>query len=235
MTTRLLLSIAGLALVPLTLAACSSATPGTDTAPSTPDISAGWLDDGRMVGIVTWGSSSCVPIAEEISYEAGALTVELVDPKEQPCTADYAPRTTLVGVDDGFDPSTDLAITVTGMYAGSAALSAMPTPASSDAGGGTGVTDYQPSAGWFAPDGFSLLTWGSSTCPPELESAEATGAEEVAITFVTPPAERVCTMDMAPRVLTITLDATALGAGEVEAVLNGDEYRGVRVPILGSR
>lgn len=186
-----------------------------------------------MVGIITWGSS-CVPMADDISYETGALTVELIDPEDQPCTADYAPRTTLVGVEGGFDPSADLDISVTGVYAGSTMLAAAAGTAPDD-GASAGMTDYRPSAGWYASDGFSLLTWGSSTCAPELEAAEATAATEVTVTFVTPPADRACTMDMAPRVLTVSLDASSLGDGQVEAILNGDEYRGVRVPIVGSR
>lgn len=235
MRSRVLCALTGLALAPLVIAGCASGSgTASDPAAAPPSqLAVAWLDEGRMVGIITWGSS-CVPMADDISYETGALTVELIDPEDQPCTADYAPRTTLVGVEGGFDPSADLDISVTGVYAGSTMLAAAAGTAPDD-GASAGMTDYRPSAGWYASDGFSLLTWGSSTCAPELEAAEATAATEVTVTFVTPPADRACTMDMAPRVLTVSLDASSLGDGQVEAILNGDEYRGVRVPIVGSR
>ena len=36
-------------------------------------------------------------------------------------------------------------------------------------------TEYQPSAGWFDDGGLVLLTWGSSSCAPVVESVEADG------------------------------------------------------------
>ena len=56
-------------------------------------MDAAWLDDGRIIGLVTMGSSSCVPAAEEATLEAdGSLSVTLVEPDaDTACTADSCP------------------------------------------------------------------------------------------------------------------------------------------------
>ena len=79
-------------------------------------MDAAWLDDGRIIGLVTMGSSGCVPAAEEATLEDdGTLSVTLVEPDaDTACTADFVPRVTLVEVPEGVDPAEDLAITVTG-------------------------------------------------------------------------------------------------------------------------
>ena len=104
------------------LAGCASnpaATPSSS--PTTGDsteaeIDAAWLDDGRIIGLVTTGSSTCVPAADEATLQAdGSLAVTLVEPDaDTACTRDLVPRVTLVEVPEGVDPSEDLAITVTG-------------------------------------------------------------------------------------------------------------------------
>ena len=93
-----------------------SASPSTDGDSTEFEMDAAWLDDGRIIGLVTMGSSSCVPAAEEATLEAdGSLSVTLVEPDaDTACTADMATRVTLVEVPEGVDPAEDLAITVTG-------------------------------------------------------------------------------------------------------------------------
>ena len=79
-------------------------------------IEAAWLDGGRMIGIVTEGSSTCVPTVGTAELENnGVLAVTFDEPDaETPCTMDYVPRVSLVEVPDGVDPSKDLAISVVG-------------------------------------------------------------------------------------------------------------------------
>lgn len=244
--TRSLVAGMGLALVAAgVLAGCATpvgtgteSTPGgtvpsESTPPSAPgddlDLDAAWLDDGRMIGIVTQGSSTCVPDAGEVSYADGVLDVELVDPPaDTPCTADLAPRVSVVGLPEGVDPAEDLEIRVTGEgYRGDTDLDGVAglDPA--------GETDYLPSAGWTDEDGqFVLLTWGSSSCPPQIQDVTGAGAE-VTVTFATPPADQVCTMDMAPRGTVAFVDGLDDDSGVV-AVLTGGEFADVRVPIVGN-
>ena len=142
------------------------------------------------------------------------------------CTADLAPRVSLVGVPEDVDPTQDLEIEVTGDgWAGDTELGGV-----ADLGGG-GETDYLPSAGWTDVDGqFVVLTWGSSSCAPVIENTEATSATEITVTFATPPADQVCTMDMAPRaVVTSVLEAE--DDADMFAILTGGEFDNIRVPI----
>lgn len=190
------------------------------------EIDAAWLDGGRMIGVITQGSSTCVPMAGEATYEAGVLSVEFEEPADTACTADYAPRVTLVGVPEGVDPTQDLEIRVTGDgYTGSDDLDGAPGLAAG------GSTDYLPSAGWTDTDGqFIILTWGSSSCPPLVEDVAATTPTEVLVTFAEPAADQVCTMDMAPRATLAYVDGTD---DDVFAVLTGAEFDDVRIPIVG--
>lgn len=172
---------------------------GSSTAPiGDDDVEAAWLDGGRMFAIVTWGSSTCVPVVDDAVAEGQTVTVSLVDPPssdgaEKACTADLSARASVGAVPEGVDPTRDVEFIVTldditddVDLDGNAALTAMP---------GTS-TDYAPSAGWFDDEGAVVLTWGSSTCPPIVESVEdqAGGAT---VTFATE--DGVCTMDMVPR------------------------------------
>lgn len=195
------------------------------------EIDAAWLDGGRIIGLVTMGSSSCVPAADEATLQAdGSLAVTLVElDAETACTADMAPRVTLVDVPEGVDPAQDLAISVTGDgYVGSTDLDG----AEGLAGGG--MTDYLPSAGWTDTDGqFVLLSWGSSTCVPVVSEVTASGPAEVTVTFETPPADQACTMDMAPRASVISVDGLEEDS-DVALVLAGTpEFDNVRITING--
>lgn len=194
------------------------------------EVDAAWLDDGRLIGLVTYGSSSCVPMADDVTADGQSISVSLVDPEGQACTRDLVPRVTLVSVPEGIDPSkdVDLAVTYGVDGVGDADLDGVPGLT------GGGETDYQPSAGWTGEDDqFVLLTWGSSTCAPVVEDVTASGAAEVTVTFEAPRANQACTMDMAPRGLVVAspdLDEDT----DVFAVLTGTpEFVGVRIPILG--
>ena len=132
------------------VASAPSASPSAGGGSTEAEVDAAWLDDGRIIGLVTMGSSTCVPAADEATLQAdGSLAVTLVEPDaETVCTADMAPRVTLVEVPEGVDPSEDLAITVSGDgYSASTELAGVEGLA------GGGMTDYLPSAGWTAADG----------------------------------------------------------------------------------
>lgn len=198
-----LIGVSGL----LLLAGCATSVPGgTPTSTTLPDADGGrdaddfegaLLDDGRMFAVVTWGSSTCAPVVDTVSGVGQTVTVMLSDASaedgEQACTKDMAPRASVGALPEGVDTSSEITLEVTygdlsdqvdldgGSYAG--------TP-------GT-PTEYAPSAAWFEDGALVLLTWGSSSCPPEVESVEGSGAEGT-VTFATDD-EKVCTMDMAPR------------------------------------
>lgn len=176
-----------------------SSGPGTATGSTEDDLEGALLDDGRMFAVVSWGSSTCVPVVDEVSASGQTVTVSLVDPTgdgetEQACTADLAPRASIGALPEGVDPTREITLQVTyGDLVDDVDLDGLPgaagTPGSS--------TGYQPSAGWFDDDGLVLLTWGSSSCAPVVESLEGEGSSGT-VTFVTDD-QQVCTMDMAPR------------------------------------
>lgn len=233
MTRRSLFALVGLGILSVgVLVGCAT---GPASAPEeTPDATASaeqaearvaWLDAGRGVAVVTWGSSSCVPAAGESALDAGTLTVELIDTTDGPCTRDMAPRATYVPLPQGVDPTTGLDVAVTGAVTASVSLEGLgsaPAP----------VAEFAPSAGW-AGDGLAaILTWGSSGCRPQVESV--TSAEGGAVvTFADPPADQVCTMDLAPRVT--LADLTGIVAeGPVELTLvGGNVASDGPIPLLG--
>ena len=235
--------VAGLGLALLTaglLTACatpagSGGTPAPSGSATTDDqsteieVDAAWLDGGRMIGLVTQGSSTCVPTAGDVAYENAVLEVEFVEPPaDTACTRDLVPRVTVVALPEEADTTQDLEIRVTGDgYHGDAELGPVPGLDQS------GETDYLPSAGWTDEDGqFVILTWGSSSCVPEIENVEGAGTE-VTVTFVTPPADQVCTMDMAPRAVVVHVDGLD-DDSDVSAILTGAEFDNVRIPIIGN-
>jgi hypothetical protein len=197
------------------------------------ELGAAWLDGGRMIALTTWGSSSCRPIAESAELTDDVLAVTLTDASPQgtepACTRDNVQRATAVAVPEGVDPAQDLPIEVTyASAAGEVTLAGIEGLAAP-----TSPTDYAPSAGWVDDAGtFAFVTWGSSSCAPEIEDVQATTATEVTVTFATPPADRVCTMDIAPQVALAVAQGLDRAAG-AELVLQGDTFEAVRVPILG--
>lgn len=186
----------------LALAGCAQLEPvnapiPTDRATSAPepstDPSAAWLDGGKGIGLVTYGSSSlaCTPAVEHVDADGQTVTVTLAeaDPKAM-CTADFVPRATYIGVPEGVDASKDVTVSFDG--AGFQGRLTLP---------GSTALDHpaqgKPSAGWFSSTGIVLLTWGSSTCPPVVSdlAEEKAGAT---VTFQT-DATKPCTMDYVPR------------------------------------
>ncbi|MFT4212705.1 MAG: hypothetical protein QM626_12640 [Microbacterium sp.] len=218
------------AVAAVALTGCSAFSSG-ESDPTSIDVDAAWLDSGRLIGVVTWGSSSCVPVAGDATLaDDGALAVTLDDPTaSQACTADYTARVTLVSVPDGVDPAQGVDVRVSyGSGAGEAALAG----AEGLAGPG-GETDYQPSAGWTSQAGmFAYLTWGSSSCAPVVADVAATGDAQVTLTFVDPDADRVCTMDIAPRAGLAEVSGLTTPTG-AQLVLSGDVFDAVTVPIVG--
>ena len=226
------------------LAACaspagSSGTPSpaanvSDDGSDEQEVGAAWLDGGRMIGIVTQGSSTCVPVAQDSTYDDGVMKVTLVDAAgDEACTTDLVPRVTIVGVPEGVNPAEGIDIEVTGDgWHGDTDLEGLPdSEGVSDPETG-GETDYLPSAGWTDVDGqFVILSWGSSGCPPVVGNTEATSDTEVTVTFVDPPEDQVCTMDMAPRGLVTAVNGLEDEDADIFAILTGGEFDNVRIPI----
>ncbi len=187
------------------------------------ETAAAWLDEGRMIGLITWGSSSCVPSAEAATASGQEITVALVDNADGPCTADYAPRASEVAVPAGVDPHQPVTVHLTYLdqtvdltLAGDPELTGTPGD----------PTEYAPTAGWFNDTGIALLTWGSSSCRPQVAAVDE-AADEITVTFTAN--EGACTMDMVPRV-------TILGVEQVdrdrELTLVGDNLDAT-LPIRG--
>lgn len=162
------------------------------------DVDAVWLDGGRLIALVTRGSSSAVPYADSVEATGQAVSVVLADP-DGSATRDYVPRVTLVAVPEGVDPAQDVAVTVTGAARGSAPLPALVRAASGAVSAPGTPTDGAPSAAWTSAEGqFVVLTWGSSRPPLVVADAEVTGDDEVTVTFG-PPSTPMATADFAPR------------------------------------
>ncbi|MEU1971972.1 hypothetical protein ABZ477_09975 [Microbacterium sp. NPDC019599] len=239
MARSTLAGLGSLALAALLLSGCATASqnPASNPEPSEtdetvapdPDLGAAWLDSGRMIGLVTVGSSTCIPQAETAELKDGTLEVTLVEPEEdEACTMDLVPRVTLVGVPEDVDPAQNLPISVTGDdYLGEVELAGV---AGLEPGG---ETDYLPSAGWATVQGqFVILTWGSSSCAPVIQDVAATGPAEVTVTYETPAEDQVCTMDMAPRAAVTAVNGLE-ESSDVQAILTGGEFDDVTIPIYG--
>ncbi|WP_091229968.1 hypothetical protein [Microbacterium sp. 3J1] len=178
------------------------------------DLEGTLLDDGRMFAVVTFGSSTCIPQVDTVTAEGQTVSVTLMDvdaggETEKACTTDLAPRASVGALPEGVDPTKEITLQVT--YGdmvddveidGDASL--MGAPGS--------PTEYLPSAGWLDDGSLVLLTWGSSGCPPVVDTLEGSGNTGTA-TFVTDE-NQACTMDMAPR-------ATILSFGDDEVEDDG--------------
>lgn len=224
------------------LAGCATGGPAgpVDVSPSAPgpsapaevEVSAAWLDGGDMIGVLLRGSSTCPPLAEQVEVEDGVVQVSLVD-RDGACTRDAVLRGIAVPTPEGVDAAADVPIEIRGdSYTGRTTLAAAPglTPAG-------GLEAAQPSAGWAGADTIALLTWGSSSCPPAIADAAVSAPGEIAVTLATPPADQICTADMAPRVTVVPIDGAEPGAA-YDLVLAGGAASAapapIRIPVAGT-
>lgn len=234
MRTRIGLTIAAIAAaLTLALAGCAEAEPvgapvptGDSTpAPST-DPAATWLDGGRGIALVTWGSSStaCTPSAADVQASGQTITVTLGAPSaDAVCTADFAPRATYIDVPQGMDATKETTVSFQGDgIQGRIALTGLSAAGTADHAGA-------PSAGWFASDGIVLLTWGSSSCRPIIQDVQEHDGGAT-VTFQT-DATRACTRDLVPRLTVLGVTAPADPAGYT-LTLSGDNLDAT-VPVLG--
>src|SRR5690606_29565730 len=84
-------------------------TPGdaTDYLPS-----AGWFDDEGIV-LLTWGSSTCPPVVENVDVQDAGATVTFAT-EDGACTMDMVPRATLLGMTGDVDDDEDFVLTLVG-------------------------------------------------------------------------------------------------------------------------
>lgn len=214
MVRRIVPALAATALAVLVLAGCATPAPGAGASdaptPADPagqtvpegtgdlDVDAAWLHGGSMIAVVTYGSSTCLPGVDDAVLDEGVLVVSLTPPTGDACTDDLVPRALAVGAPEGIDPSAGLEVQVLlSDQIGTATLAPY---------AGEPAEEYAPSAGWAGAEHIAILTWGSSSCAPSVESTTVVSPTEVAVTFATPRADQVCTMDMAPRVAVATVD-----------------------------
>jgi hypothetical protein len=227
--------VASVLVIGASLAGCSSSSGGTaQTAePAETDsgviteLDAAWLDGGRMIGLITQGSSTCIPTAEDVSYADGVLQVNLVDDAEGVCTADFAPRVSLVAVPDDVDASENLAIEVTGGYTGEVTLPGVEGLVFES------TSDQTPSAGWTTTGGtFIVLLWGSSGCPEAITTAEITGDAAITVSLSGVPADKACTAYIAPNGQITVVDGLG-GVADVVLTLTGPAMEPFTTTILG--
>ncbi|QYF97094.1 hypothetical protein [Microbacterium sp. PAMC21962] len=77
--------------------------------------SAGWTQDEGQFVFLTYGSSSCVPVVEDIAATGAAeVTITFAEPEpNQVCTMDFAPRAA-VGWVEGLESTTEAELVLTG-------------------------------------------------------------------------------------------------------------------------
>lgn len=205
----------------------STSSPDATSPAESSEIGAAWLNGGRSLALVTWGSSSCVPRSTETPTIAdGVLTVSLTESEGTACTRDMVPRPTLVSLPGGVDPTKDLEIAVSGAATGKATLEGLATPVQAE--------DFTPNAGWVNDSLVAIMTYGSSSCPPSVETVTAEG-DAIAVGFATPPADLVCTLDIAPQLS--LADVTGIGGPDVSSLVlsGGGVTADGPVPIIGKR
>ncbi len=201
------------------------APPSAGTGPA--GVSAAWLDAGRMIGIVTVGSSTCAPLAEEAAVDGQTITVSSSWPDGRPALTISCParlrssclrRWTARRMSRSSSPERR-----------KAPLSwTAPTVCSQR------PTDYAPSAGWNSETEFVVLTWGSSSCAPTVRSVTVSDEHALTLTFAEFEADQVCTMDMAPRLAVAGVPDGFGDEDDVSLTLAGGGVSGT-TPILGDR
>jgi hypothetical protein len=235
---RRTLALVTLAAAAALLAGCATGTgsPGASSpAPSATaasEIGAAWLGGGETVGLVTFGSSStaCIPTAASTTYASGILTVELAGPPANTaCTMDYTARATPVAVPAGVDSSKDVRVVVTGAVQGETVLAGV---ASMPPGG----SSYEgvPTAGWTTlPNTLVLLTYGSSTCLPQISDAKVSSPGKITVTEAALPANTPCTADMVPQTTVVEVPGVTSGTAYTMVLLTagGGSFE---VPVSGT-
>lgn len=221
-------ALAGCAGSATTSSGSSSSPEPTETgAAVATEFDAAWLDGGRQIGLVTEGSSTCVPTAAEVSYADDVLQVTLTDTSDGPCTMDYVPRVSLVPIPEDVDASANLAIEVSGDYVGEIVLPGVEGLAAES------PSEQMPSAGWTTTDGtFIVLLWGSSGCPEYITTAEVSGDAAIAVSLSGQPADKVCRADIVPSPQLGIVDGL-VGVPDVALTLTSPGAEPYTTPILG--
>lgn len=165
-----------------------------------PDVAAAWLGEGPTLAIVTWGSSLCRPFVEGVRADGQRIEVTLVEQGDDAaCVEDFVPRGLSVAAPAGVNLNESVDLVLSGAIDARIELAGFagePAP--------TPTVDESPAAAWTnAPGVAVVLTYGSSTCPPVVESIAAGTEGALEVRFAEPPADQVCTMDYAPRITTL--------------------------------
>lgn len=228
MPRRLATAMTSIALAALALTGCSTnyGPGGSDgSGGSGFEVDAAWLAGGSLIAVVTDGSSSCTPFVDDVVEDDGVIVVSLTErtDEQQACTDDLIKRGTIIGLPEGVQPGTgiDLQVTLDGEFA----------ETSLEAYTGAAVEDYAPSAGWVDDGVLAILTWGSSSCAPAVESTDVESSTSIVVTFVTAPADQVCTMDMAPRVAIATIEGDVSADATVKLAGGDGSLPGATIPI----
>ncbi|WP_349309794.1 hypothetical protein [Microbacterium sp. MM2322] len=208
MRTRLFAALAGSILAAGLLTACatpavSGASPDPGVADAAPawQVGAGWLDGGKTIALVTWGSSSCDPTVGKVAVTDGMLVVSLREPEPGPCTDDLVARPLEIGTPRGVEPVDGARVRVS--------LGDATAEVDLDAYAGGPIEEFRPSAAWVGDRTIALRTWGSSTCPPVVEDTRSESPASVVVRFAVPDADQMCTADMAPQLTIVQLDPGA--------------------------
>lgn len=85
--------------------------PGVD-APTEGGTGAAWSAEPGLLFVVTYGSSTCPVLAEdEAAVQGGDVVVTFVEiAPDTPCTMDYVPATSVVGVPDDVEASGEVSV-----------------------------------------------------------------------------------------------------------------------------
>lgn len=189
------------------------------------EVQAGWVDGGRSVALVTVGSSSCPPDVTDVTRQAdGSVGVTLTDPADRACTRDLAPRASLAWLPEGVDAGAPIDLVVTyGDKTGDVGL---------DAYAGPEVEPFTPSAGWVGDGRVAIVTFGSSTCVPAIESVTVDAPTEATVVFAALPDGAMCTADMRGRAQLALVDGLSRDGATV-SLSGGDFPSPVTVPVVG--
>lgn len=169
--------------------------------PSLENASVVWLDGGNSLGVVTWGSGSrsCYPVVQDLTVANQDITVTLTGPTVNGvCTEDLREQLILVGLPEGVDSKAAATVTLTTTEeTQKIALAPRPADAATTPAGELSAT--------LTPLGVVLITYGSSSCPPVVDTIDGT-----TITFRT--IDQACTMDYSPRATPLRIDGAAVGS-----------------------